>query len=323
MRVLVTGGSGFLGTAVVAALAGAEAGKRAADVVVSGDIRLPDESSRVPGVVYEISDVTDGAGLTELIRTHRVDTVVHLASIVNPGRGAEAESLEYWVDVIGSRAVLDACVATGVRRLVVSSSGAAYGYHRDNPVWLRESDALRGNDTFSYSRNKRLVEEMLAEAREEHPELEQVIFRIGTILGPTVHNQITALFDAPRLLAVRGSESPFVFAWVSDVVACMVRAATNPEAPPGIYNLAGDGAVTVSQLAASMGKKTLTVPAWLLKTALWVGRLLHLTVHGPARVGFLQYRPVLSNTALTTVFGYTPEYTSRQVFDAYRKASAG
>ena len=94
--------------------------------------------------------------------------------------------------------MLEACIATGVRRIVVSSSGAAYGYHADNPEWLRETDPIRGNDEFPYSLHKRLVEEMLADYRASHPELEQVVFRIGTILGPTVRNQITALWDGRR-----------------------------------------------------------------------------------------------------------------------------
>src|SRR5699024_2611226 len=124
----------------------------------------------------------------------------------------------------GTSHLLQACVRTGVRRVVVSSSGAAYGYHPDNPAWLQESDPLRGNDEFPYARHKRLVEEMLGTYRAQHPQLEQVVFRIGTILGETVANQITLLWDGPRLLAVRGSDSPFVFAWVDDVAAAMVRA---------------------------------------------------------------------------------------------------
>jgi UDP-glucose 4-epimerase len=51
----------------------------------------------------------------------------------------------------------------------------------------------------------------------EQPELQQVMFRIGTILGATVRNQITDLFEKPRLIAIRGSDSPFVFVHDQDV----------------------------------------------------------------------------------------------------------
>ncbi|MCR2763967.1 SDR family oxidoreductase [Microbacterium sp. zg.B48] len=312
VRALVTGGAGFLGSHVAAALVT----HPDVELVVAGDVRRPEHP--LEGVVYDDCDVTRSAGLALLMQRHAINVVVHLAAIVSPGRDAE---MEYRVDVDGSRHVLDACVATGVRRIVVSSSGAAYGYHADSPEWLRESDPVRGSEEFPYSRHKRLVEEMLAEARVSHPGLEQVVFRIGTILGPTVRNQITALWDGPRVLAVRGSQSPFVFVWVDDVAAAMARAAT--DGPPGIYNVAGDGRVTVREIAARLGKPVLTVPAGVLGFALRVGRMLHLTVHGPEQVGFLRYRPVLANDALKRDFGFTPTRTSREAFEEYLATHPG
>jgi UDP-glucose 4-epimerase len=149
--------------------------------------------------------------------------VVHLAAIMPSGK-AHTRDFEYDVDVNGTRKLLDACVQHGVKRIVVSSSGAAYGYHFDNAPWLTEDMPVRGNEVFAYSHHKRLVEEMLADYRKDHPALEQVVLRIGTILGPTVHNQITDMFEKPRLLAIQGSDSPFVFIWDQDVVGIILRA---------------------------------------------------------------------------------------------------
>ena len=312
-RVLVTGGSGFLGTSVVAGLAASDSIER----VVSADIRTPSPGVRLPGVLYQRLDVTDAGGLPDLLRRHRIDTVVHLASIVNPGRNTTVDQ-EFAVDVDGSRAVFEACVEAGVSRIVVSSSGAAYGYHEDNPEWITEADPLRGNEDFSYSKHKRMVEEMLSELRVTAPQLSQTVFRIGTILGPAVDNQITALWESRRILAVAGSTSPFVFVWVTDVVEVIVRAATG--GPAGIFNVAGDGTMTLAEIARGLGKKRLVVPAWLLAAALWIGRSLGLTPHGPAQVKFLQYRPVLDNSALKETFGFTPSHTSREAFESYIEA---
>lgn len=310
-RVLVTGASGYLGSQVVAALA-----QQGVQRVVAHDVRPP--ASRIAGAEYAVGDVRSDE-LADVMDAHGIDTVVHLASIVTPGPGSRRE-FEYDVDVNGTRNVLQACVRNRVRRIIVSSSGAAYGYHADNPAWLTEDMPVRGNEAFAYSHHKRLVEEMLAEFRQREPQLEQVVLRIGTILGANVRNQITDLFEKPRLLAIAGSDSPFVFIWDQDVVAIIVRAAG--EGPAGIYNVAGDGALTLREIAARLGKRCLVLPAWLLQGALAVLKPLGLTQYGPEQVDFLRYRPVLLNTRLKTVFGYTPRYTSSEVFDIYRSARA-
>jgi UDP-glucose 4-epimerase len=314
-RVLVTGGSGFLGTSVVAGLAASDS----IEHVVSADIRTPSPGVRLPGVLYERVDVTDASGLPDLLRRHSIDTVVHLVSIVNPGRSTTVTQ-EFAVDVEGARAVFAACVEAEVSRIVVSSSGAAYGYHRDNAERITESEPLRGNEDFPYSRHTRLVEEMLAKLRESQPQLSQTIFRIGTILGPAVDNQITALWESTRVVKLAGSDSPFVFVWVDDVVEVMVQA--SGFGPAGIFNVAGDGAVPVDEIARALGKKLLVLPPWLFAAALWVGHALRLTPHEPAQVNFLLYRPVLDNTALKETFGFTPSHTSREAFESYLEARA-
>lgn len=309
MKVLVTGGSGFLGTSVVAGLAAA------GHAVTSADLSLPGHpTARVDQVVM---DVRDAETVARVLREAAPEVVVHLASIVTPGKGSSRQ-LERSVDVDGTRHVLDACLAQGVRRIVVSSSGAAYGYHADNPERLSEDDPVRGNAEFAYSDHKREVEEMLAELRGSRPELEQVVLRIGTILGQTVDNQITALFMRPRLLRIRGAKSPFVFVWDTDVTAIIQLAVTG--SVTGVFNVAGDGAMTVKEIAASLGKPTLTIPEPVLRAALALGKRLGVTAYGPEQTKFLQFRPVLDNTRLREVFGYVPAYTSAEAFEAWRVA---
>jgi UDP-glucose 4-epimerase len=255
--------------------------------------------------------------LIELFERCRPAAVVHLASIVTPGKHSDRE-FEYSVDVLGTENVLKACLAAGVGRIIVSSSGAAYGYHADNPAWISEDTPVRGNVAFAYSWHKRLVEEMLARWRIEHPELKQVVFRIGTILGATVNNQITDLFERPRPLAIKGSDSPFVFIWDHDVVDCMLHALSTEST--GIFNVAGDGALTIHEIAARLGKRCRVLPAWTLQGALAVLKTLRLTVYGPEQVNFLRYRPVLSNRKLKEEFGYVPRKTSIEAFEVWRAA---
>ena len=118
----------------------------------------------------------------------------------------------------------------GVKRLVVSSSGAAYGYHADNPARLSEDAPLRGNEEFAYSRHKRPGGRDAGRGAAHAP---------GAGAGGAAHrhhpgrdggNQITALFDKARPLAVAGSDSPFVFVWDQDVVGVIDAAVRG--APP-------------------------------------------------------------------------------------------
>lgn len=309
--VLVTGAEGYLGRLVVRALA-AEPGS--IGTIVATDVRPP--ARPLPGVIHLTADVRSPE-LGQALAAHRVDTVIHLAAVVTPAPGQDRDEA-HSVEVRGTRSLLRAALAAGVRRLVYTSSGAAYGYHPDNPEWIDEDQPLRGNPEFAYSDHKRLVEEMLARWRTRHPELRQLIFRPGAILGASTQNQITALFHKPVILGVAGSDSPFAFIWDQDVVGAIVAGVHR--GAEGVYNLAGDGVVTMPDIARRLGKRYVAPPAWLLKAALWVLQKAGLTQYGPEQVGFLQYRPVLSNRRLKEEFGYIPAKTSRQVFEHYLAA---
>jgi UDP-glucose 4-epimerase len=314
-RIFVTGAAGYLGSTLLEALA-PRLRSGELDVLVASDVRDTPAQSRLPGVEYVTHDVRS-PGLAPLLAARAIEAVVHLAAIVTPGARSNRE-LEYAVDVLGTRNVLEACVAAGVRQVIVTSSGAAYGYHADNPEWLREDDPVRGNEAFAYSHHKRLVEEMLAGYRREHPELRQVVLRVGTILGKSTRNQITAMFDKPRIVALRGARSPFVFIWDQDVVGVIEHALRTDAA--GIYNVAGDGALSIQEIAGRLGKKCLTLPPFLLRALLATLHPLGLARYGPEQVDFLRYRPVLDNRRLKEELGYTPRKTSSEVFDFYCRA---
>lgn len=299
-RILITGAAGYIGRQLAARLA-------TDHDVVGLDIRVP---ANPPCPILEC-DIRDPQ-LANLCRERSITCVVHLAAVLEDS-GDRAR--DYDIDVNGTRNVLDACVAAGVRQIIVTSSGAAYGYHADNPAWLDENNPLRGNSEFAYADHKRTVEELLDEYRDARPELAQLIFRPGTVLGAQTDNQITRLFAGRRLLAITGSDSPFVFIWDEDVIAAIVRGIETGAA--GIYNMAGDGALTIDEIATRLGKPVLRVPAPAVMAGLWIGHRLRLTRHRPAQVDFLRYRPVLSNDLLKHEFGFIPAKTSAQVFDYF------
>lgn len=296
-RILITGAGGYVGGLLFESL------KQTSGNVWGIDIRPGD------GIIQ--LDIRD-PGLADLVREHSITHVVHLASIVQPGQAPE---VEYDIDVNGTKNVLEACVAAGVKHLTVTSSGAAYGYHADSPEWLTEEDPIRGNDEFSYSRHKRLVEEMLAEYRQSHPELEQLVLRPGTVIGASTSNMITRLFTGSWILGLRGVRSPFVFVWDQDLIQTIKYGVQQSQT--GIFNVAGDGALTISEIGDLMDKRVIHLPVWLIKGVLSVTKPLGITRYGPDQVRFMQYRPVLSNRKLNTEFGRPPQKSSRQALQEF------
>lgn len=305
-RILITGAGGYVGRIV---------GERLArdHKVVGTDLRARDDLG-FEIVALDVRDPRMQQMMGDLGITH----VVHLAAVLEGGKNRE---VEYDIDVRGTNNVVQCAIAAGVRHLTVASSGAAYGYHADNPPWIGEEHPLRATEAFAYAHHKRLVEELLATHRQRAPQVGQLVLRICTVLGATTNNQITALFRKRRILGVRGSDSRFVFIWDEDVAGAIVHGVRGDRT--GVFNLAGDGAMDIHEIAAALGKPTVMLPAFALRQALEIGQFFHLSRYGPEQLDFLRYRPVLDNRRLKEVFGYVPTKTSAEAFQTFAEAQRG
>jgi len=312
--VFITGASGYLGALVVRQLA-----KETTRPIIAADVVDVPAAARIAGVQYQTLDVRDGAAVDCAIGAQPVHVVVHLAAILSPPRDG-GRDLAWDVDIRGTRHVLDSCVAHGVAKIIVTSSGAAYGYHADNPKTLDEDAPLRGNEVFPYSHHKRLVEQMLATFRIEQPQLAQLVLRPGTILGAGTKNNITALFEKPVVMGLWHNRSPFVFVWDEDVARCVTEGIIRDDFS-GIYNLAGEGTLGLREIAGLLGKRYVAVPAGLLRRGLSLWSRFGRAPYGPEQVLFLQHRPVLDSRRLRERVGFALK-TSRQVFDIYREGSS-
>jgi UDP-glucose 4-epimerase len=311
--VLVTGAAGFIGKSLVAELA---RDKSANAQIVALDVREMAADERVSNVTYVTGDIRDPS-LKEIFATFMPHTVVHLASVVAVGGDPQRD---WEIDVLGTKNVLESAFNAGTEHLIVTSSGAAYGYHADNPVPLHEDDALRGNADFPYARNKREVEEMLVEWHDLYPHLQQTVFRPCTVLGPATDNQITAMFERPAVMGLTGQTPPFSLIADTDVVDALVQAVRHPK--PGVYNLSSDGTLSLREIAKLNRKLYFAIPPWALKAALWLLHALRLTELTPGNVKFIQYRPVLANDKLKSEFGFAPRHNVLEVFERYRAGRA-
>lgn len=313
MRILITGAAGFLGQQLLADLAVQQPGWN----LFAADIREIPANLRRDNVQPLHLDISQPAAVGKAVAACRPDAIVHLASVVSPPPGMSEATL-HAIDVGGTQALIEAAAANAVEQLIITSSGAAYGYYPENAEWIDEHDPLRGHNKFAYAKHKREVEELLVQARIAHPRLRQLILRPGTILGKRVNNQITDMFKKRAVLGIQGSDSRFVFIWDQDVVS-IIRKGLEKGAS-GIYNLAGDGALSLREIAQILRKPYRPLPAGLIQGVLRVLKPLRLSQYGPEQVDFLRYRPVLANRRLKEEFGYTPRYTSHEAFIAFLDA---
>ncbi|MGC2653628.1 MAG: NAD-dependent epimerase/dehydratase family protein, partial [Mycobacterium sp.] len=251
LTVAVTGPTGEIGIAAVTALEH----DPAVDNIL-GMARRPFDSTSHgwTKTTYRQGDILDREAVDALVAD--ADVVVHLAFII---MGSRQESAR--INLQGTRNVFEATVAAQrPRRLVYTSSVAAYGYHADNPVPLTEDVPPRGSAEHYYSEQKAACEATLAEVT-EGSSLEVFILRPCIVAGPKAPaladampwNQLPAPIRAvtnaiPVLKPVVPDPGvPLQLVHHDDVASAVALAATAP-APPGAYNLAGDGLITISDV---------------------------------------------------------------------------
>ncbi len=313
MRVLITGAAGFIGQQVLADLLVQQPSWE----LFAADL-LPIPSNLQQGQLQALKlDISQPAALLKAVAQTQPQVIVHLALLETTPAGIRGEPL-HEQDGHGTRALIEAAAANQVQQLIVISSAAAYGYYPENAEWIDEHDPLRGHAKFPCAKHAREVEELLVQARVAHPQLRQLILRPTTILGKRVAQQVSAPFEKSALLGIKDSDSRCGFIWDQDVVRIIRKGLECGTA--GIYNLAGDGALSQREIATILRKPYLPLPSKLAQGLLRILQRLGLSQYGPEQVDFLRYRPVLANRRLKDEFGYTPRYTSREALLAFLDA---
>lgn len=213
---------------------------------------------------YRQGDVLDADAVEALAA--EADVLVHLAFIILGGNDETRR-----VNLVGSRNVFAA--ARQVKRLVYTSSVAAYGFHSDNPQPLTEDVQPRGSEAFYYSAQKAELELALEEELAGSG-VEAYVLRPCIVAGPDALMLMRQLPRArvpgplrkavPPVLPNPGI--PFQLVHHDDVASALV-AAVRGAGEPGAYNLAGDGTITLGDLAHALGYHAIAVPAKLVDLA--------------------------------------------------------
>jgi nucleoside-diphosphate-sugar epimerase len=273
LTVAVTGPTGEIGKPLVTALERSGAVER-----VLGMARRPFDPAAEgwSKVEYRQGDILDRETVDALVA--EADVIVHLAFVIF---GSHEETRR--VNLEGSRNVFEATAESGAGRLVYTSSVAAYGFHADNPQPLTEEVAPRGTERFYYSAQKAELEALLAETiGDAGPDV--YVFRPSIVAGlratmlvnqavkqvqvggrlPIVQRALTGLPLLRPVLPDTGL--PFQLVHHDDVAAALL-AAIEGEGAPGVYNLAGDGEITLGDVARALDWYSIPVPDLAVRVA--------------------------------------------------------
>jgi UDP-glucose 4-epimerase len=152
VRVLVTGGAGFIGATTAASLLGA-----GHEVAVVDDLSTGHRDAVPDGATFIRADATDPAAMTPVV-AEGIDACLHFAALTEAGASMRTPERFFTVNTAGTARLLEVLLSHGVERFVLSSTAAVYGEPERTPI--DEDDPLV--PTNAYGESKLLIERMLA-----------------------------------------------------------------------------------------------------------------------------------------------------------------
>ncbi|WP_295988618.1 NAD-dependent epimerase/dehydratase family protein [uncultured Alistipes sp.] len=255
MNITLIGGSGFVGTRLLGLL-----GEQPEKYTLRN---IDKRQSHFFPHVTQLADVRDAEALREKIAGS--DVVVLLAA--EHRDDVSPVSLYYDVNVGGMKNVLEAMLATGVRRLVFTSSVAVYGLNKENP------DETHPADPFNhYGKSKWQAEEVLQQWHAEHPDFNIGILRPTVIFGERNRGNVFNLLrqiSSGRFLMIGGGRNRKSMAYVGNIVSFIRFLIDEKTEGYNVYNYVDKPDFTMNELvfhvSEVLGKHipTTHVPYWL------------------------------------------------------------
>jgi UDP-glucose 4-epimerase len=301
-RILVTGLSTYWGGRLALALE--------AFPEVEAVIGVADEEPRVELERTEFVKVgAQHALLRRVVDAAEIDTVVDTRLVVDSATTTPAKAHEN--NVIGTMNILAACSApdSPVRKVVLKSSTHFYGCEQDDPAFFDETMGRSHPPRTPIERDIVEAEASLGEFAERKPDVTVTVLRFANVLGPSVKTSHVDLLSLPAVPLILGFDPRYQFVHEDDVVHALEHAAVHDL--PGVYNVAADGVLALSEVAGLLGKSYAPIlPPWGTGLATAALRRLGLRIP-PEMLKQLRFGRGVDNRRFKAA-GFRYQHTSRE-----------
>lgn len=191
MRILVTGGAGYIGSHIVRQLGeGTDH-----DIVVLDNLSSGHKKYVFYGAFHEI-DLANTCAVEKIIQDHQIDTVIHLAAHVSVPASLKNPLACYITNVSNSINLINLCIKHKISKFIFSSSAAVYG-HSENKIVTEESP-LSPQNPYGYS--KLIIENILKDIAEAHPDFKYISLRYFNVGGASIDGTLGQVSTCDSLL---------------------------------------------------------------------------------------------------------------------------
>jgi len=306
-RILITGLSTFWGGRLARALE--------ADPSIEAIVGVDNEEPSVELERTEYVKVgTQHALLRRVVEAAEIDTVVDTRLVVDSVTTSSRKAHEN--NVIGTMNVLAACTGAGtnVRKLIFKSSTHFYGSEQDDPAFFHEGMGRPHPPRTPIEQDILEAEASVAEFADKSPDTDVTILRFANVLGPAVSTSHVSLLSLPVVPMILGFDPRYQFVHEDDVVHALEHVVQREL--PGVFNVAADGVLALSEVAGLLGKTYAPVlPPWGTGLAAGVLRRLGLELP-PEMLSQMRFGRGVDNRRLKAA-GFEYGYTSREAALAF------
>jgi UDP-glucose 4-epimerase len=310
--VLVTGVSQYLGSR----LAGRLSADPAIDRVIGVDTAPPRRGDlELLGRTEFIRADIRSSLIGQVIASTGVDTVVHASVTANPRHAGGRMSMKE-LNVIGTMQLLAACQKSDtVERVVVKSTTAVYGASPRDPAVFTEDMTAKAVPRSGYGKDAIEVESYVRAFTRRRPDVGVTLLRFANFVGPQVGTTLTRYLALPIVPTAFGYDPRLQVLHEADAVEVLRRSALQDK--PGVFNVAGGGAVLLSQAIRRAGRVAVPLPPPAVTLVSEFLRRTGRADFSPDQLQFLTFGRVVDIAKLETEFGYTPAFTTEQALEAF------